>query len=98
LATSWPDVEEVISLLDIGDQQWITEHLERARQSAIERVVLDFGDYDADAGPTPPQCQAMLRAAPVLRTNAPDDGWRTLDNDHIYQSLRKGHRTTFGIA
>jgi len=85
-------------LLNIGSSQDITEHLERARQSAIERVLLDFGDYSATAGPTPTMCQAMLRVVSVLRTNAPDDGWRALDNDHIYQSYRKGHRTTFGVA
>ena len=85
-------------LLDLGDDALLTEHLERARLSAIERVILDFGDYDSTAGPTPTMQQAMLRAVSVLRTNAPDDGWRALDNDHIYQSFRKGHRTTFGIA
>lgn len=94
----WPDVEEVMRLLDIGDDATMTEHLERARQSAIERVILDFHDFDSDAGPTATMQQAMLRATSVLRTNAPDDGWRALDDDHIYQSYRKGHRSKFGVA
>lgn len=85
-------------LLDVGDDVWVVEHLERARQSAIERVQIDFDDFDAAAGPTATMQQAMLRAVSVLRTNAPDDGWRALDNDHIYQSFRKGHRTRFGVA
>jgi hypothetical protein len=94
----WPSVNEIVYLLNIGDDDSAIEHLERAREAAIERIQFDFGDFDEVAGPTPTMQQAMLRAVSVLRTNAPDDGWRALDNDRIYQSFRKGHRTTFGIA
>lgn len=95
----WPDVEEVIHLLDIGDAQWIEDHLQHSLDGAIERVKTDVGDWDdSEDEPTENLRQAALRAVAVMRVNAPDDGWRALDRDHIYLSLLKGHRRSFGIS
>lgn len=95
----WPGVEEVIHLLDIGDQEWIEEHLQHALDGAIERVKLDVGDWEEyEDVPTENLRQAALRAVAVMRVNAPDDGWRGLQSDHIYRSLIYGHRRKFGIA
>ena len=96
---TWPDVEEVINLLDIGDQEWIEEHLEHALAGAIERVKLDVGNWDEYLDqPTEQLRQAACRAVAVMRVNAPDDGWRALSRDRIYTSLIYGHRRRFGVA
>lgn len=96
---TWPDVQEVIFLLNIGDDEATEEHLEHALEAAIECVKDDVGDWDEYTDvPTERQRQAALRAVQVLRVNAPDDGWRSLRKDHIYQSLVKGHRRRFGVA
>jgi len=98
---SWPDVTEVEQLLDLGDEDWITDHLQHALDGAIARVKEDAKGADWDDlvdEPSENQRQAALRAVQVMRVNAPDDGWRSLDNDHIYQSLIKGTRRTWGVA
>lgn len=96
---AWPDVEEVIRLLDIGDQEWIEEHLENALEAAIEYVKTDVGDWDEYVDiPTTKMRQAALRAVAVMRVNAPDDGWRALASDRIYRSLMFGHKRRFGVA
>ena len=95
----WPDVEEAILLLDIGDQEWVEAHLEHSLEAAIERVKADVGDWDEYVDvPDERLRQAALRAVQVLRVNAPDDGWRGLPDDHIYQALIHGHRRAFGVA
>lgn len=99
MAVEWPEVEEVARLLDLGDDDWITDHLQHALDAAIEGVKQDVGDWDEDSDePDERLRQAALRAVQVLRVNAPDDGWRNLHNDRIYQSLIYGHRRTFGVA
>lgn len=96
---TWPDVEEVVRLLDIGDEPWIEEHLQHALDAAIEGVKQDVGQWDEDVDePDERLRQASLRAVQVLRVNAPDDGWRSLREDRIYLSLIHGHRRTFGVA
>lgn len=96
---AWPDVEELKNVRDIGDSQFIDEQLQRNLEGAIIRVKRDVGDWDEDVDePDANLGQAALRAAVVLTVNAPDDGWRVLDKDHIYQALLKGYRRTFGIA
>lgn len=95
----WPDVEEVVRLLDLGDDEWIEEHLQHALDAAIEGVKEDVGNWDEDEDePDERLRQAALRACQVLRVNAPDDGWRSLREDRIYVSLIHGHRRTFGVA
>jgi len=101
----WPDVEEVEHLLDLGDAEWIEDHLEHVLASAIECVKEDVaGSVAAFDAADPPILvderlrNAALRGCSVLRVNAPDDGWRTLRTDHIYVSLIYGHRRTFGVA
>ena len=101
---AWPEVEEVEHLLNLGDETWITDHLQHALDAAIEGVKIDVlgsvAAYDAQDDPTPTemQRQAALRAVAVLRVNAPDDGWRNVHDDHIYQSLIYGQRRSFGVA
>lgn len=95
----WPDVEEVVRLLDLGDDEWIEDHLQHALDAAIEGVKEDVGNWDEDEDePDERLRQAALRACQVLRVNAPDDGWRSLREDRIYVSLIHGHRRTFGVA
>lgn len=95
----WPDVEEVVLLLNLGDDAWIEEHLQHALDAAIEGVKQDVGAWDEDLDePDERLRQAALRACQVLRVNAPDDGWRSLRQDRIYLSLIQGHRRTFGVA
>jgi hypothetical protein len=101
----WPDVDEVVMLLDIGSSDAIVDHLQHALDAAIEGVKTDiagsvaaFDDADPALGPTERQRQAALRAVAVLRVNAPDDGWRNVHADHIYQSLIYGQRRSFGVA
>jgi hypothetical protein len=95
----WPDVAEVMLLLDLGDSQEIEDHLTHALDAAIEGVKQDVGDWDEDEDePDERLRQAALRAVQVLRVNAPDDGWRSLRQDRIYMSLLFGHRRTFGVA
>lgn len=95
----WPDVAEVMLLLDLGDSQEIEDHLQHALDAAIEGVKQDVGNWsETDDEPDERLRQAALRATAVLRVSAPDDGWRSLHNDHIYQSLIYGHRRTFGVA
>ncbi len=95
----WPDVEEVARLLDLGDDEWVEDHLQHALDAAIEGVKQDVGDWDEDDDePDERLRQAALRAVQVLRVNAPDDGWRSLRQDRIYTSLIYGHRRTFGVA
>jgi hypothetical protein len=99
MAVEWPDVAEVMLLLDLGDSQAIEDHLQHALDAAIEGVKVDVGNWDEDEdAPDERLRQAALRAVQVLRVNAPDDGWRNLHADHIYQSLIYGHRRTFGVA
>lgn len=99
MAITWPDVDEVVLLLNIGDDQWIEDHLQHALDSAIDHVKADVGDWDEDDDePTESLRQAALRAVACLRVNAPDDAWRTLSKDHIYQALLFGNRHRFGIA
>lgn len=88
-----------MSLLDLGSDQWVEDHLQHALDAAIEGVKRDVGSWD-DATDEPDERlrQAALRAVAVLRVNAPDDGWRTLQRDHIYQSLIHGHRRSFGVC
>lgn len=96
---TWPDVEEVMRLLDIGDEAWLEEHLDHALASAIEAVKEDVGDWnELTDEPDERLRNAALRAVAVLRVNAPDDGWRSLREDRIYTSLVYGHRRTFGVA
>ena len=96
---TWPDVEEVVNLLDVGDAEWIEDHLEHALESAIEAVKQDVGDWDEGVDePDERLRNAALRAVQVLRVNAPDDGWRSLREDRIYLSLVAGHKRTFGVA
>jgi hypothetical protein len=96
---TWPEVDEVVQLLDIGDDQGTVDHLQHALDSAIEQVKKDVGNWDDDSDtPTESQRQAALRAVQVLRVNAPDDGWRTLRADRIYQGLIFGTRRRFGIS
>lgn len=95
----WPEVEEVVRLLDIGDAEWIVEHLQHTLDAAIEAVKQDVGKWDEDADePDERLRNAALRAVQVLRVNAPDDGWRSLRQDRIYLSYIAGHRRTFGVA
>lgn len=95
----WPDVEEVVRLLDLGDEEWIEDHLQHALDAAIEGVKQDVGNWsEEDDEPDERLRQAALRACQVLRVNAPDDGWRSLRQDRIYMSLIHGHRRTFGVA
>ena len=101
----WPTVDEVEHLLDLGDEEWIEDHLQHALDAAIEGVKTDvagsvaaFDAADPSITVTERLRQASLRAVQVLRVNAPDDGWRNLHADHIYQSLIYGHRRTFGVA
>jgi hypothetical protein len=101
----WPEVEEVEHLLDLGDADWITDHLQHALDAAIECVKIDvagsvaaFDAAEPSLGPTEMQRQAALRAVAVMRVNAPDDGWRNVHADHIYQSLIYGQRRSFGVA
>lgn len=101
----WPDVEEVVLLLDLGDSAGIEDHLQHALDAAIEGVKQDVaGSVEAFDDADPPIAvderlrQAALRACQVLRVNAPDDGWRSLREDRIYLSLIQGHRRTFGVA
>jgi hypothetical protein len=101
----WPDVEEAVNLLDIGDLDWIHDHLQHSLDAAIEQVKIDvagsvaeFDDPDNGFTVTEKLRQASLRAVAVMRVNAPDDGWRALHDDHIYKSLMFGHRRAFGIA
>lgn len=99
MSVTWPDVEEVINLLNIGDDTWVQEHLQHALEAAVAAVKRDVGDWDEDVDePDEELRQAALRAVQVLRVNAPDDGWRALRKDRIYMSLIFGHRRTFGIA
>lgn len=100
---TWPEVEEVEHLLNLGDEPWIEEHLQHALDAAIEGVKSDvagnpqaFDDlaYEVDERLR----NAALRATAVLRVNAPDDGWRSLRQDRIYLSLIQGHRHKFGVA
>lgn len=97
----WPGdqlmVEEAVNLLDIGDAQWIQAHLLRAIHGAEWRVEVDAGLADDDV-PNDQLVQAVFRAVAVMRVNAPDDGWRALGRDHIYTSLLKGSRRSFGIS
>lgn len=101
----WPEVEEVANLLDLGSDEWIEEHLQHALDAAIEGVKIDvagsvaaYDGADPPLEPTEMQRQAALRAVAVLRVNAPDDGWRNVHDDHIYQSLIFGQRRSFGVA
>jgi hypothetical protein len=99
----WPTVDEVVLLLDIGDQDWVVEHLQHALDASIEGVKQDVSGsvaaFDAQwDGPDERLRQAALRACQVLRVNAPDDGWRSLRQDRIYLSLIQGHSQTFGVA
>ena len=95
----WPNVEEAAHLLDLGDADWINDHLQHALDAAIEGVKADVGNWDDDSDmPDERLRQAALRAVQVLRVNAPDDGWRNVHDDHIYQSLIYGNRRSFGIA
>ncbi len=95
----WPGVEEVIFLLNIGDDEDTIEHLQHALDGAIERVKTDVGNWDEyEDVPTEQLRQAALRAVAVMRVNAPDDGWRELSRDRIYISLLKGNRRRFGIS
>lgn len=97
MAVEWPDVEEAVNLLNIGDEVWIQEHLTHALDAAIAAVKRDAG-LESEDEPDEELRQAALRAVQVLRVNAPDDGWRALRQDRIYMSLLHGHRKTFGIA
>jgi hypothetical protein len=100
----WPEIEEVVHLLDLGDEEWVEEHLQHALDAAIEGVKQDVAgsvsafDEDEDLEPDERLRQAALRAVQVLRVNAPDDGWRSLRQDRIYLSLIQGHRRSFGVA
>lgn len=95
----WPTVDEVENLLNLGDAEWIGDHLQHALDAAIEGVKQDVGDWDEDTDePDERLRQAALRACQVLRVNAPDDGWRELRRDRIYLSLIQGHRRRFGVA
>lgn len=89
-----------MSVLDIGDSDFITEHVQRALDAAKARVQRDAAAWleDHDDEPDEELVQAVLRAVQVLRVNAPDDGWRTLARDRIYLGLISGHRSNFGIA
>ncbi len=104
---TWPEVEEVAHLLDLGDEAWIDEHLQHALDAAIEGVKSDVAGTVAafDAADPPIEInermrQAALRATAVLRVNAPDDGWRSLREDRIYLSLIQGNKrkASFGVV
>lgn len=103
MAVDWPDAEEVAHLLDLGDEEWIDDHLQHALDAAIEGVKQDVAGSVAAFDDSSIEVderlrQAALRAVAVLRVNAPDDGWRSLRQDRIYLSLIHGHRRTFGVA
>lgn len=95
----WPTVAEVEHLLDLGNEDWIEDHLEHALAAAIEGVKQDVGNWnELTDEPDERLRNAALRAVSVLRVNAPDDGWRSLRQDRIYLSLVQGHKRTFGVA
>ncbi len=95
----WPDVEEAVLLLDIGDADWIVAHLQHTLDAAIEAVKQDVGHWnELTDEPDERLRNAALRAVQVLRVNAPDDGWRSLREDRIYLSYLQGHKRTFGVA
>lgn len=86
-------------VLNIGDDVWITEHLQTALDAGVARVKRDVGRWvDGIDLPTPELNLAVLRYVQVMRVNAPDDGWRALTNDHIYQEAIHGYRRRFGVA
>ncbi len=95
----WPTLDEVMHMLDIGDDEATQTMLTSALDSAIEAVKQDVGQWDeAHDEPDARLHEAALRAVQVLRTNAPDDGWRSLREDRIYLSFIQGHKRTFGVA
>lgn len=86
-------------LLNIGDDIDTREDLQNSLDAGVARVKRDVGDWDEDVDvPTAELRKAVLRYVQVQRDNAPDDGWRTLDRDHIYMGYLKGYRRSFGIA
>ena len=87
-------------VLNIGDDVWTTEHLQTAlRRWRCPRQARRGGRWvDGVDVPTPELNLAVLRYVAVMRVNAPDDGWRALTNDHIYQEAIHGYRRRFGVA
>lgn len=96
----WPTLAALKQSLDVTDNDWDGEaHLEGVRQSAIEQVKLDVGDWD-DASDVPDA--SLSRAAHLLAiriarepSQAPADAARL---DPGYHRLLKGHRRRFAIG
>ena len=84
--------------LNIGDDVWTQEHLQIALDAGVARVKRDTSWEEGVDVPTPELNLAVLRYVSVMRTNAPDDGWRALSRDHIYMEAIHGYRRRFGVA
>lgn len=96
---NWPTVEEASNLLDIGESEWIEEHLDRALAAAIARVKADCGEWLESADvPDEQLAQAALRLVQIQRVNPTEDLNHSAGSDHVYMSLLTGHRRRFAIA
>lgn len=94
----WPDVDELIQVLNLGDDggtDWQTT-LERVLAAAITRVKSDVGLWDeASDAPTVNQSQAALRMAFLMWTSPESP---SLGLDPSYRSLLSGQRRRFAVA
>jgi hypothetical protein len=107
VSVDWPELEELKKLLDVEDQasgegDW-DEHLELLLEAGISAVKEDTSWDEATSVVTEKLHHAALRAAILLRPNAPlsqPGGARhqDLESDPVYQSLIMGKRRRFGTA
>lgn len=98
----WPDLDEFKSLLDV-DSSNFDDHLQVVLDAGISHVKAAVKWVEDVSLVTPKLHSAALRAAIVMRPNAPQPGpgspaHADVDSDPVYQSIMKGKRRVFGVG
>lgn len=100
----WPDLDELKLVLDVDQtSSSFDDHLESLLEAGIAHVKALVHWVDDVSTVTPKLHHAALRAAVVMRPNAPQPGpgspaHADVDSDPVFQSLMKGKRREFGTA